>query len=257
MSSQPRGRQRRRRRGRRVAETAADVDDPKVHLAGARVFSFGPTHDRCYQKGAMENIADFHKRYANDSSQIKLVVDQPFPHTLPTNSTPYFNHSDPAGYDGPGECLKHVLGAAPIAPAVEPSSPLNQDYWVPFNQLEFLSSIKYGMSPAGWLFTPPACKNGTCSLLVLPSGCFAPFGGSPFNQTGGSDDAFARYAIANKIVILKPCAGAPIDVFKWPNNHENLRGMVDVYGQMGNDYATQKGGQTGPIGAMIKRLLGV
>ena len=39
------------------------IDDPKVNLAHARVFSFGPTHDRCYQPPAMENVANFHLRY--------------------------------------------------------------------------------------------------------------------------------------------------------------------------------------------------
>jgi hypothetical protein len=29
------------------------IDDPTVHLADARVFAFGPTHDRCYQPPAM------------------------------------------------------------------------------------------------------------------------------------------------------------------------------------------------------------
>jgi hypothetical protein len=33
--------------------------------------------------------------------------------------------------------------------------------------------------------------------------------------------------------------------------------MVDVYGQLGAAYATQAGAQTGPIGAMIKHIVGV
>jgi hypothetical protein len=45
---------------------------------------------------------------------VKLVEDQPFPHTLPTTSTAWYNtkgNHTGAGYDGPGECLKHVFGA--------------------------------------------------------------------------------------------------------------------------------------------------
>ena len=85
------------------------IDDPRVYLANARTFAFGPSHDRCYQPPAMENIARFKLRYAKDPSQVKLVENQPFPHTLPGNSTPYFNNDNNhtgAGYDGPGECLK-------------------------------------------------------------------------------------------------------------------------------------------------------
>ena len=52
-------------------------------------------------------------------------------------------------------------------------------------------------------------------------------------------------------------AGGPIDTTRFPLNHENLRGMVDVYGQLSADYATQKGDQMAPIGAMMKRITGL
>ena len=45
-----------------------------------------------------------------------------------------------------------------------------------------------------------------------------------------------------------PCQGAPIDPARFPANHENRRGMVDVYGQLSADYATQRGDQMAPIG---------
>eukprot|EP00041_Stephanoeca_diplocostata_P013776 m.243822 g.243822 ORF g.243822 m.243822 type:complete len:75 (+) comp19463_c0_seq3:131-355(+) len=51
--------------------------------------------------------------------------------------------------------------------------------------------------------------------------------------------------------------GGPIDAKRFPLNHENLRGMVDVYGQLSADYATQKGDQMAPIGAMMKHLMGL
>jgi hypothetical protein len=35
----------------------------------------------------------------------------------------------------------------------------------------------------------------------------------------------------NGIVVLKPCQCGPIDQKTYPHNHENLRGMVDVYGE--------------------------
>ena len=46
------------------------IDDPRVHLATARVFSFGPTHDRCYQPPAMQNVAGFHRKYVKDPEQV-------------------------------------------------------------------------------------------------------------------------------------------------------------------------------------------
>eukprot|EP00933_Yihiella_yeosuensis_P006300 TRINITY_DN11099_c0_g1_i2.p1 TRINITY_DN11099_c0_g1~~TRINITY_DN11099_c0_g1_i2.p1 ORF type:complete len:755 (-),score=103.78 TRINITY_DN11099_c0_g1_i2:308-2572(-) len=237
------------------AETAADVDDPVVHLAGARVFAFEPTHDRCYQHPAVENVANFYRRYAKDSSQIRLVDDQPFPHTLPTNDTPYFNHSTAAGYDGPGECLRHVFGhMRPLKPAV--SADLVNRFsvaraWHRVDVSEFVSDTGVGLGRFAWLFVPPACKEGSlCKLLMLTGLCDIP----PLLP---SDDAFARYAFVNDIVIFKPCHGGNIDRKRFPHNHENLRGMADVYGQLSEDYSTQKGLQMAPIGKMLKRLLGI
>eukprot|EP00756_Hemistasia_phaeocysticola_P050735 Hpha_TRINITY_DN25924_c0_g1::TRINITY_DN25924_c0_g1_i1::g.185476::m.185476 len=234
------------------AETAPNVDDPRVHLPAARVFAFGPTHDRCYQPPAMGNVANFHLKYATDPSQIKLVEDQPFPHTLPVNVTPYFNDDfniTGAGYDGPGECLRHVIGNGDrLYPAPEIYDPL---LWESVDVSEFIKDTGVGMKPTAWLFVPPQCRSAPCGLLILPGGC------SGLPPLAGSDGDFARYGLHNGIVVLKPCQGGPIDTTRFPNNHENLRGMVDVYGQLSADYATQTGGQMAPIGRMIKRLMGV
>jgi hypothetical protein len=240
------------------AETAAGVDDPRVHLAGARVFAFGPTHDRCYQPPAMENVAAFYRQYTTNASQVMLVEDQPFPHTLPTNSTPYFNNvgnTTGAGYDGPGECLRHIVGHGErlwAAASVDPA------WWLRVDVSEFVPDRGVGVKTSAWLFVPPQCKagsNSTCKLLILPGGCSARLDPSP--PSGGSDGAFARYGAVNGIVILKPCQGGSIDAKRFPQNHENLRGMVDVYGQLSADYATQTGDQMAPIGRMMKRILGV
>ena len=66
----------------------------------------------------------------------------------------------------------------------------------------------------------------------------------------GSDGDFARYGTAHGIAILKPCQGAPdSDAARFLHNYKNLRGIVDVYGQLSADYATQTGHQMAPIGA--------
>ena len=49
----------------------------------------------------------------------------------------------------------------------------------------------------------------------------------------------------------------PLDQDRFPFNHENLRGMVDVYGQLSADYATQNGDQMKPVGKMVRRLMGL
>merc|ERR1712125_150353 len=116
-----------------------------------------------------------------------------------------------------------------------------------------LCPMMVGMGKEAQLFVPPQCKNGPCHLLILPGMCIPivpPVAPDP-------DDAFARYAITNDIVILQPCQGGSIDRKRFPQNHENLRGMVDVYGQLSANYATQKGDQMEPIGKMMKKLIGI
>ena len=155
------------------------------------------------------------------------MENQPFPHTLPTNDTAYYNtdgNHTGAGYDGPGECVSHVFGNGkrlyPVVGDVSSS-------WMRINNTEYINANNYaqGYTDGAWLFVPPQCKRGGCKLIVLPGGCRA-YTDNPPN--GGSDDAFARYGMANGFVVLKPCQTGPIDLNTYPHNHENYRGMVDV-----------------------------
>jgi hypothetical protein len=203
----------------------------------------------------MENIARFKLRYAKEPSQVKLVENQPFPHTLPGNSTPYYNDNGNhtgAGYDGPGECLTHVLN---YGKRLYATTQKVVQYWMRINTSEFVlaKDRQQGMKDSAWLFVPPRCKTGPCKIIVLPGGCDAFIEPPP---SGGNDDAFARYGFTNGFIVLKPCQTGPIDRSMYPNNHENFRGMVDVYGQLSPLYATQQGGQMEPTGKMIRRLIG-
>jgi hypothetical protein len=240
------------------------VDDPVAHLKDARVFAFGPSRDRCYRRGSMENVAEFYRTFSRDPAQVKLVTDQPFPHTLPRNSTPYFNSSTPAGYDGPGECLRHVFGkpSKPLAPAV-PTIP-TKDNWLIFDQSEFVEDKGVGVNSYGLAYIPPQCQGGTdfvCKLLVLMSGCpplaiMETVESSFEKAVDGEMNDFARYGLVNDIVVLKYCLGFNLDRKRFPHSHENIRGLSDVYGQLSPDYATQIGPQLKPIGKILRRVLG-
>ena len=146
-----------------------------------------------------------------------------------------------------------------------------------------------GTSAGGISAGTTAGTGGSCKLIVLPGGCDAynddpPDGGDTdaYARYGASQppllsvpskagdafarfgqrlcspsppNAFTRYGMANGFVLLKPCTGGSIDLGTYPENHENRRGMIDVYGQLTELYATQLGGQMEPIGKMIRRLL--
>lgn len=148
-----------------------------------------------------------------------------------------------------------LLALIVLASCLLPSLLGLRRYWLRVNVSEFVLATdrQQGATDSTWLFVPPRCQTGRCKIAVLPGGCDAFLGAPP----GGSDDDFARYGFANGIIVLKPCQTGPIDRNVYPQNHENFRGMVDVYGQLSPLYATQKGGQMGPTGKMIKRLMGL
>lgn len=259
------------------------IDDPK-YLYEARAYVFHPTHDRCYLPGSVENTADLYAMLITDpSSHLKFVDDQPFPHTLPKNSTPYFNHTEPAGFDGPGECLRWVynesFGYEPLRWATDPK----QENFFVFDQSEFVDDWGVGMKKTGLIYIPTRClppelNNGTisttqCKLIFML----------------GVDVDFARYSENNDIVIvgmqlgelqrisfmsisrcqsalnvidldLTPALkhiGGHVDQSRFPNACEVLRGLSDVYGQLSDDYAMQSGYQMRVGGRILKRILGI
>ena len=89
-----------------IPECFDDVD----YIKDSRVFLFRGSHDKVYASGAVKNVAALlAQMMADPANSIKFVGDQPFNHILPLKSTPYAGQSTPAGYDGPGECLRHVF----------------------------------------------------------------------------------------------------------------------------------------------------
>ena len=222
------------------------IDDPK-HLYGARAYLFRPTHDRCYLAGSVENTASLYGMLMHDpASTIKLVNDQPFPHTLPKNETPYFNHSEPAGFDGPGECLRWVyapkFGYEPVAWAVDEVD----RHLFDFDQTEFWDAETNGtgVQETGQVYIPRACQADRmepCKLVVML----------------GVDGDFARYAESNRIVVLGlKINGGYVDAGRFPDACEVLRGLSDVYGQLSADYAMQSAYQMRVAGRILRRLLG-
>lgn len=227
------------------------IDDVK-HLYDARSYVFHPTHDRCYLPGSVENTMDLYAMLmTNPAEQLKFVNDQPFPHTLPKNSTPFFNHSEPAGFDGPGECLKWVYNRKfGYEPFVWASDPKQENVFV-FNQSEFVDDWGVGMQSTGIIYIPTKClppelnngtrSNATCKLMFML----------------GVDFDFARYSENNNIVIVGMQIGGYVDQKRFPNACEVLRGLSDVYGQLSDDYAMQSAYQMRVGGRIVRRLMGL
>lgn len=148
--------------------TRHECFDAVENLKASRVFAFRGSHDEVYPHGAVENtVALLAQMISEPAVTMKLVTDEPFAHVLPLASTHYFNTSTPAGYDGPGECLRHVFNA-PLTPGSAKASG-----WAAFDQTEFVDD-GVGFQDQGWVYVPEACKAKPCNLVVRPDKCAPP-----------------------------------------------------------------------------------
>eukprot|EP00472_Partenskyella_glossopodia_P010845 CAMPEP_0197538406 /NCGR_PEP_ID=MMETSP1318-20131121/59630_1 /TAXON_ID=552666 /ORGANISM="Partenskyella glossopodia, Strain RCC365" /LENGTH=389 /DNA_ID=CAMNT_0043096809 /DNA_START=20 /DNA_END=1186 /DNA_ORIENTATION=- len=226
--------------------TKTECIDDVENLRDDRVYLFRPTHDRCYRTGAVANVQALYGQMLNSpQQQIKFVNDQPFPHTLPTNSTPYFNHSNPAGFDGPGECLRWVF------PGVQWAGEFKATNVFTFDQTKYMDDNGVGINKKGFVYIPERCKNAntgvSCRMVLLANGC---------TGFGGGDIDWAKYGEANDIVILKPCVGGYVNATRFPQAHEVQRGLLDVYGQLTEEYVMQSAPHMKFMGKVLKAITG-
>lgn len=190
------------------------ISDP-ANLFSDRVFLFQPSKDRCYLDGAVANTHALYAQLVEDpENYLNYVDDQPFPHLLPTNSTPYFNETEPAGYDGPGECLRHVFDDPNMLAAED----IDMRNLFVFDQTEFFTENEEdpnqntngtGANDFGAVYIPKSCRAGgttKCKLVIGANKC-----GGDNPGFGDGETAFAKYCELNNIVYLQPCVGGYFD----------------------------------------------
>lgn len=229
--------------------------DPVDNLLDDKVFLFHGTKDECYKMGAMDNTADFYAMLvSHPDRQIKFNNTQPFPHTLPTNSTPYAGQTKPAGYDGPGECFKWLYGT--------PEKPLNAavaikpTHNVIFDATPFLDDYTINIRDTGLMYIPDGClATGKQEVEGANEGCALHIYIPAFT---GDDapEAYKNWAESNRIVLLVPRNTNPNNVTaNHVNANEISRGGWDTYGQLSPDYALQTAPHMRFVGNILKALL--
>jgi len=203
---------------------------------------------------------------SDPAQSIKTVRDLPYPYGIPLKATPDQKQPDAAGggaggsalsgYDGPGECLKHVYNRA-LSPGK--AIPTN---WIVFDQNEFthggLSGV--GFHSQGFVYIPSQCrleagstaKPWPCKLILRPDKC-TPKEGSMAPDVG----VFADYAEANDLVVLHPCTGGAVNTTKFPNAPDIVAGKLDLYGQLDANYVMQSAPHMAVVARMVRRLLGL
>ena len=235
-----------------VKECFDDVN----YVKKSRVFLFQGTHDEVSKPGTIENVDGLIAQMITwPQRTVKVVRDQAFGHVLPIKSTPYVGSTEPAGYDGPGECLSHVYDM-PMRTGVNATAA----HWLTFDQSEFQDGSKaVGFEKLGWVYVPSRCQNlndqgpgsAPCKLVLRPGKC------SPPTVDVAPDVAeFANYAEANGIVLLHPCTGGPVDA-SYTHAPDIKEGKLDVYGQLDPNYVQQSAPHMRTIGKMVRRVLGL
>ena len=170
------------------------------------------------------------------ANHLKFVDDQPFPHTLPKNSTPYFNHSEPANFDGPGECLRFIYQEKVwLRSELDMGGRSEAGKSFPVQSIGICGRLGCGTSKeTGTIYIPTRVSSSKTSNS-------SDAGKTPCKLMFmlGLDFDFARYGESNNIVVVGMQIGGYVDRTRFPNACEVLRGLSDVYGQLGEDYAMQ------------------
>eukprot|EP00468_Gymnochlora_sp_CCMP2014_P003858 CAMPEP_0167759998 /NCGR_PEP_ID=MMETSP0110_2-20121227/11339_1 /TAXON_ID=629695 /ORGANISM="Gymnochlora sp., Strain CCMP2014" /LENGTH=505 /DNA_ID=CAMNT_0007646455 /DNA_START=98 /DNA_END=1615 /DNA_ORIENTATION=+ len=238
----------------REAEKEGKIDSLK-NLIDDKVFLFRGSRDMCYLDGSMRNLQQFYEGADVSKESIRLINNLPFPHTLPLNTTPYVDHTEPAGYDGPGHCLDWVYFQN------EKKRYAAKFDWgnvYEFDQIPYIDDYNAGFQSTGILYIPKACNTALrndakeCRLIIYFQACGC--GGVANDILQG----FGPWAEANDIVIMSPCTrkGPNNTTRMYPGSNEIARGCLDTYGQLNDDYAFQNGIHMRAFGKMLKHLMG-
>jgi predicted esterase len=231
------------KRARKNAE--AGSVDPIASIAKDRVYLFAGVHDAVVAPAIVAKAAQFYREIGLPEKSIRLVTGVPAGHAFVTetegeacelSTPPYVAHCN---YDQAGDLLAHIYnGIAP--PDDRPAGTLTV-----FDQREFTKDLSsHGMAETGSVYVPKECaEKAGCRIHVAFHGCGqnrAAVGDSFVKGAG-----FARWADANRIVVLYPEAAA---------SFVNTQGCWDWWGYTGKDFLTRKAPQIVAVRRMLDRL---
>ena len=124
----------------------------------SRVFLFRGANDTVCKPGAVENVDGLlAQMMTNPARDIKREISTlAFGHEVPLKTTPFVGSTVAAGYDGPGECLRHVYDMMPgeLRPGTA-----TQANWHMFEQTEFAGDKAVGFQKMGWVYVPERCQD--------------------------------------------------------------------------------------------------
>ncbi|HUO79998.1 MAG TPA: PHB depolymerase family esterase [Steroidobacteraceae bacterium] len=230
----------------RAAASAGRID-PLESLAGARVWVFHGSRDATVAAPVTRALAEFYRGLVA-APDLRYLDEVAAGHGVPTESAggpceltaaPFLNACH---YDGVGEMLAFLYGAAPAATPPDGPGTLTRFAQAPYDPAGSLAA-------EGYLYVPRACAGGQpCRLHVAFHGCHqgAEFVGEAFVRDAG----YNRWADAHRLVVLYPQTRRSALL---PMNPE---GCWDWWGYTDERYATRDGQQVAAVRAMVRALAG-
>ncbi len=215
--------------------------DPPAGLAGDRVYLFHGAADTIVSGDLSAAAADFYLSFG-DSVDLTRVDDVPAVHGWPTLAagapcdTLGEQFINACGYDTAGAVLGTLLG--------ELEAPANGELRAQaFDQRPYAAT---GLADEGYLFVPPACRDGGCALHVFFHGCRQSAGqiGTALIEQSG----FLGWAASNDLVLLFPQVAASSMA------PMNPLACWDWWGYGGEDYLARDGEQLAAVRAMVEAL---
>ena len=244
-------------------QAAAGTIDQLGNLSNHPVYLYRGTKDGCYQAGAEGAVIEFFRAVQPESAMSNGLIA--FENTIPSlHAQPTIHEGSPCGgpytgkysylascgYDGAGAALQHVYNNSLVPPSKRANNSrlqlIDQEiYMEPGNDV--------GLAKQANMFVPPQCAGAgakKCKLHIWFHGCGGCSGGN-FYESSIKYAGFNEWAETNDIVILYP-------VMRSYGTSGQQHGCCwDGYGQTGQDYALQSGGQMKAVRKMLKAISGV
>ena len=210
-----------------------------------RVYIFSGLNDQVVKPRIVGTSVQFYRELGVPEANIASVMDIPAGHAVITldkgascsaNAAPYIVDCD---YDQVGALFSHLLN-----PAKKPEGPA-QGRFLEFDQRAFASDLSgHGLTESAVVYVPPACEDGGCRVHVAFHGCQQ--NRNAVEAAFVRDTGYARWADANKIIVLFPEVGE--------SALDNPLGCWDWWGYTGRNYLTRDADQIRAIRRMLDRL---
>jgi poly(3-hydroxybutyrate) depolymerase len=230
---------------------AAGTIDPLSAFAGDRVLVMHGTRDATVAPSLASANTAVVRALAGDPASVILDDQRAFGHGWPTleGGVPCDQPASPwlldCGIDAAGEAMAAMFatkGAPAAAVAAAADGTLAR-----FDQRELAPDGVAGLADTGFVYTPKACTQGACGVLIVFHGCQQNEEnvGEAFVRGAGID----RWADVHRVVVVYPQTQSSYMPL-------NPKACWDWWGYGGADYDLKTGGQIRFVAAMLDRLAG-